>query len=151
MIKYKTRKIGNGTVFLIGWCPGKQRKKDNNFEVFHGNRTGDFIEKMIADCKSVYLTNVFNYYVDEITDEMYDQGLKELKEDILALKPYKCILLGRVASLRVRKLCSEMNLKVSLTDLEHPSYVLRFNKDKDIYTTKLKKVLNEQLPQAKQV
>ncbi len=143
MIKFKTRwinKINNKEpIMIVGICPGKQRKNKQNQLVFSGNRTGDFIEKILKNGTNIYLTNIFNYLIDKkITLEIVQNGLEELRDDILTLKPYRIIALGNFAY----NYCKEIT-NISIIKLYHPSYILRFNKNKMEYIKKFNKLLNE--------
>ena len=113
MILFKPREINvtNNPVFIIGMSPGKQRRKDCNKEVFHGNRTGDFVEQIIEieGINNIFLTNVLNFTVGEPIKEKYiKDGLEELSDDLKRLKPYKVICLGNFAHLSVSKLVREL-------------------------------------------
>lgn len=141
MIKFKTRNINitKNPIFIIGQCPGNQRKADSNKQVFHANRTGDFIEKIIKNKKNIYLTNLFNYLIDgDITDEIIKKGLSELIKDIKKYKPRKLIVLGNIAFNAINKSTSAYTT-LPITSMRHPSFILRFNKDKRWYKTRLLK------------
>lgn len=135
MIKFNPVSIGelNRPVFIVGQCPGKQRKKDKNCEVFYGNRTGDFIRDILKDKTNIYLTNVFNYYVDKIDKEIIDKGLKELLNDVLTYNPQKIICLGNFSFDCISKVVKNREV----FRLVHPSFILRFNKDKEKYKKQL--------------
>jgi uracil-DNA glycosylase len=120
-------------------CPGKQRRRDRNHEVFHGNRTGDLVEEVVGDYGNVFLTNVFNYWTHgKIKKEIILLGMKELKEDIKFFEPQKIICLGNFA---FDKVCSIEGLKMTIIKLPHPSYILRFNKDIENYKERLKEAI----------
>ena len=136
--KYKTRLIGDkNPIFIIGMCPGRQRKRHKNFEVFHGNRTGDLIEKIVKD-KNVFLTNIINFRVKgRISKEDIEAGRQEFLNDIERLKPQKVICLGNFSYTAVSKWLKSMSRQIDVIKITHPSYILRFNKDIDIYINKL--------------
>ena len=129
--KFQSKKIGNGETFLVGMCPGHQRKKDATNIVWEGNKSGDLMQDIIKSFNNIYITNIFNYYTDStISRELIDEGLNELKVDITNLKPKKIICFGNFAFKEVNNL----QLKnVEITKVVHPSYILRFNMDKIKY------------------
>lgn len=136
MLEFKTRRIEieDSPVFICGMCPGRQRKNDQNREVFHGNRTGDLVEQVIKGKKNIFLTNVFNYRIDgKITKDIIRIGVLELRNELLKQKPYKVIALGNFAYEHVLELIKDTGLHLNIVKLQHPSYILRFNKPKDLY------------------
>jgi len=136
---FKSRKIGEmkNPIFIVGMCPGKQRKQDANFEVFHGNRTGDLIEKVIQSKSNIFLTNVINQRVDgKITLEVVEEGRREFINDVAELDPCKIICLGKFAYHHATLWLSSVP-KIEIVHVQHPSYVLRFNKDVENYINKL--------------
>jgi uracil-DNA glycosylase len=128
-------------IFIVGMCPGKQRKKDKTNIAWEGNKSGDFLTKIIKDYKNLYLTNIFNTYsVDKIETETIEKGKKQLLNDINLLKPKKIICLGDFAFSTVMN----FNLKdIHIIKLKHPSYILRFNGKQEEYINQFKGVLNE--------
>lgn len=142
-IKFTAKIIGqlseNGGVFIVGQCPGKQRKSADTRVVWEGNRSGDFISKILAQETNIYLTNVFNYWIDRpIDDEIIKRGISEFADVINLYKPRRIICLGNFSFKLISKAMEESGIEI--VELPHPSWWLRFNKDKDEYTQKL---LNE--------
>lgn len=125
-------------VMIVGECPGKQRKKDQTFEVFHGNRTGDFVEKMIEGFTNLILTNVCNFQKPHTYRETAYQ-IRQLKILILEHNPHKIICLGAIAQMVVR------DLGFSITGFSHPSHVLRFNLQPEEYLKKIRNEIKESL------
>lgn len=134
--KYETVTLGkfDHGVFIVGQCPGSQRSKDKNFKVFHGNRTGDFVEEVLQGKSNIYLTNAFNYYVWQEDDlkPYVETGYVELKADVDRLKPRKIVCLGTAAHKQVARL----KLGIPVITIKHPSYILRFSGDKSDYKKK---------------
>ena len=124
MEKFKTWSTeGDKSVFVVGLCPGKQRKGNLTKRVWEGNRSGDFVKAIVANMKNLHMTNVFNYYVKgKLTKEMFDTGFEELKLEIQQYQPKKIICLGALPYKYVKSL-----LHPNVVQLKHPSYVLRFN------------------------
>ena len=144
-IKFKPREFGmkdkTKATFIVGLSPNKQRKKDTNGEVFHGNKIGDLVEESIKGKENIFLTNVTNTYVSdrELSAVDITKGLVELKEDLKKYKPKKVIALGASAAKQIEGLAKEKDIvKFSLVKEQHPSYVLRFNKGVVEYKKKLK-------------
>ena len=145
-MKFETRthnktEDNDKTIFIIGHCPSKQRKKDSTRKVFEGNAVGDLIQEIIKDFENIHLTNIINEYVPEITEELYIKGSEELLDEIKTLKPYKAICLGDIAKKHLTKLIKNENLEKELITIHNPGYILRFNKDKEEYKTKFKEKL----------
>jgi hypothetical protein len=146
--KFETRehniKEPENVTFIVGFCPGTQRKKDANKQVFHGNKTGDLVEKLIKGKQNIYLTNVFNVYLKEekITSTIVKEGAEELRDDVVKYKPVKVIALGTVAADTVEKISNEKGMhKFKLVKLRHPSFVMRFKKGVKEYEEEFKKEL----------
>lgn len=135
---FKAREIGmvnfEDVVMVVGMCPGRQRKKDVNCEVWHGNRSGDLMEEAVAGAKNLYLTNVFNYRTTrELKDSktLIEKGVSELLSDIRRMKPVKIICMGNFAYNHVFELISPRS-KIKIVKLPHPSFVIRFNKGRQL-------------------
>ena len=142
-IPYSYRKIevSEKPIFIIGLSPGRQRLKERNYEVFHGNQSGDLIEEIIKDKVNILLTNIFNYYVDEITSDLINEGLLNVLKLIKIHKPYKVICLGNFSFQHVSKLIKDEDLDIELTKLQHPSFIIRFKKDRKQYINMFKEQL----------
>lgn len=145
--KFKSRKINiqnkNKIIMIIGICPGKQRKNNSNFEVFHGNRTGDFIENIIKNKKNIYLTNILNYtHKSTLSNREIELAKLKLRIKINIIKPIKIICLGNTVKKILLSMINEE--KVKCIFLEHPSFILRFNKDIENYKNKFEKELENE-------
>jgi uracil-DNA glycosylase family 4 len=124
-------------VFIVGQNPGNKQGED---EVFYPSRTGNLIDEVISNKDNVYLTNICNY--QDLTPSNILKGLADLLNDIENLKPYKIILLGRVAKVNFeRKVMKYIDESIYVVYAHHPSFVLRFNKGKELYITNLRKEL----------
>lgn len=121
-------------------CPGKQRKRVKKKPVFHGNKTGDFVEEILKDEENIFLTNVFNKYIDKITDTIISNGVYALQRDIEQQKPALIICMGRFAEKHIAKLQIE---NIPIISIVHPSYIIRFGKDKNIYKQTILKLIRE--------
>lgn len=155
-VHYKPREIGlikklvlltDRPVFIVGQCPGRQRKNDTVDYVFHGNRTGDFIEEIIDEIDSpqrIFLTNVTNYQIDIKTERhlkfYIEKGLAELIGHAEHFKPRRIIALGDFAYNKIIDLTS-LSYFIPVRKLQHPSFILRFNKSRDMYKTNLKQLI----------
>ena|SRR6478609_7162756 len=144
MIRQKERfiEVTEFPTLIVGQCPGRQRREDTVDYVFHGNRTGDFIEMVIEGKKNIILTNVVNYYeVGKnflVNEKILQKGINELSSLIEKEKPYKIICLGNYAINAVKNLEPKNAI---IYAIEHPSYVLRFQKDVNKYTDFFKLIL----------
>lgn len=137
--KFEVKMIGVDTepVMIIGQNPGRQRKGAETGIVWEGNRSGDFISDIIKDheLENVILTNVCNYR--EMTDEGVEEGFMDICRLGEKYNVKKVICLGMVA-------WGVMTLEggaenVEVVSLPHPSYILRFNKDREAYIDRLVK------------
>lgn len=141
LIKYQKREINvkKNPIMIIGMCPGRVRKGEDLI-VFHGNRTGDFIEEIIKPYDNLVLTNIFNYYVDgKPSEEIIENGKKQLAADIEHYKPMLIICLGHFAFNNL----PELKTHTVITKVTHPSWFLRFNKNKEEYKKMFRELLNE--------
>ncbi len=142
-MKFQTRLLKPSKkkkVMIVGMCPGRQRKRVKKVIVFHGNKTGDFVEEILKDQENIFLTNIFNEYVDKIDDLIIQNGLFKLERDIENHKPEVIICLGRFAQKYVDKM-NIVNIRIHF--ILHPSYIIRFGKDKNIYKESILKIIKE--------
>jgi hypothetical protein len=123
--------VTTSPTMIVGECPGKQRKRDANNQVFHGNRTGDFIESIIEGKSNIILTNANNFPQTQSTLE----GAVALHKLISVYRPAKIICLGRKAKRVLGFYVFPRDVNVKYFD--HPSYRLRFNKNVDEYRQQL--------------
>jgi|SRR5205085_7637243 hypothetical protein len=122
---------------IVGECPGRQRQRNANNQVFHGNRTGDFIEALIEGKSNIILTNANNFPASQSTA----QGAFELLSLILKYQPKKVILLGRKARLALDLVIDPTMRFFETKCFDHPSYRLRFNRNVEEYRQELLKEL----------
>lgn len=142
-MRFKDRHIqvtGRPTI-IIGERPGRQRLRDQNGLVFHGNRTGDFVEEWIKDRTNIVLTNIQQVYYPgraRFKGTEHSNGIISLHNLVARMRPKHVVCLGQYAAkCLVMISCLPEDCKV--TSLPHPSYVLRFNK------TELIQLYNEAL------
>ena len=125
-------------VFIIGISPGKQRKGNKNYIVWEGNRSGDFLFNSLKDINNLYFTNMSNY-INPTAEELYS-GIRELRLDIAFYKPRLVILLGN----KTLALCCTHIVpfhSINMCYFQHPSYILRFNKDKVKYINSIREAI----------
>lgn len=122
-------------VLIVGQNPGKQRANQKTNVVWEGNKSSDLLMSIISDLENIYLTNVCNY--QEMTDFQLEEGIIDLKKLIEALKPRVIICLGLFAKGHVQ----EMEPISPVVEFVHPSYVVRFNKDRNEYRESIRKVI----------
>lgn len=117
---------------VVGQNPGRQRVNDRTYEVFHGNRTGDLVERAIDGLENIILTNVVNF--QDYSSQQLQEGIDDLKELVLTYKPKKIICLGGLAKFTVQHInCDSEKIYIA-----HPSFVLRFNLGWEEYQDKLR-------------
>jgi uracil-DNA glycosylase family 4 len=132
-----------GCTMIVGMCPGRQRHGDNNRKVFHGNRTGDLVEKAIEGLHGIYLTNIFNTYCpgEDMKDiaDVVEKGIQDLRKEILLIEPKKIVCLGDFAAKGVMKALNNLGKPNPIVRcLPHPSYVIRFNKGTEDLVKKIR-------------
>lgn len=138
--EFKTNTIGKGTTFIVGFGPGKQRRNEQSGIVWEGNKSGDIMQEIIKGKKDLFLTNAQNVWTDgEITDEMWEKGFRSLQANVNLKKPKKILAFGGVAA----KMCHRLKLpeKCEIVEFVHPSYIVRFNKDRDEYIKAVKETI----------
>lgn len=139
----KNRFIGitSSPTLIVGEQPGRQRKKDATGEVFHGNRTGDFIESVIVNKTNIILTNANNGY------QLLSEGIQDLHQLIKVHRPGRIICLGKKARKAIECIISARSNSTAYLPhdnifyLDHPSYRLRFNIDISQYKKTLQCLL----------
>ena len=141
-IKFELRRVGSAAnpIFFVGVAPGRQRKKEQTRKAWEGNKSSDLMNDATKHCKNAVYTNISNEYIPtrkiSIDDDAIIAGSKKLASLILHYKPHK-ILLFSTFTARAFKKHVQSNAQLSthientaIIELQHPSYVLRFNKDK---------------------
>jgi uracil-DNA glycosylase len=133
-LKLKTRSIGqlDRPVFLVGINPGHNRDGTHTGTVWEKNRSARLLNEAIEGLTNLYFTNVSNYTT--LTDEHLREGLSDLKKDISLYKPSKIVCLGKDAFGYVSKLDAQSQI----IRIAHPSYIARFNKDKEMWIKMLR-------------
>lgn len=136
-IKFSDKQLGTmyNPVFIVGQNPGRQRKGQESHIVWEGNRSSDFLTWCIEGLDNIYLTNVCNY--QQMTDDLIKQGAVELRAKIDYLAPKRIITLGEFASFHV----AEIDPDVPISHFFHPSFIVRFNKDREEYKEQIRKAI----------
>lgn len=120
-------------VIVVGQNPGRQRKGQETGVVWEGNRSADFLMDVIEryELSNLYLTNICNYQ-DMTTDRLLE-GVLDFIDTCVKLQPRKVVALGKIAydTLSVGK------PPLPVQYVPHPSFILRFNKDRQAYTRQL--------------
>ena len=86
---------------VVGQNPGRQRKKDQTFTAWEGNRSGDLIQQVVVGIPNLYLTNVCNY--QEMTPEHMAEGYSDLRVFFSENDVKKVVCLGLFAAEHVKK------------------------------------------------
>lgn len=143
---YLSKNKGSATM-IVGQCPGHQRKKEHDLFVLSGNRIGDLLAEGIGAKINIYMTNVFNDYYPEIKDGKYPEavvkeGKEQLIRDINRVQPKKIICLGTYALKHATECVKKCKVKrPTVVMIPHPSYIIRFNKDRNKWKQQLQKEL----------
>ena len=124
-------------VMIIGQNPGRQRKAHQTGVVWEGNRSGDFITEVCEDygLDNVILTNVCNY--QEMTAERIEEGLNDIVNMTMMFQVRKFVCLGDFAYNHLK------TIGVDPIKLEHPSFILRFNRNREEYINRLVKAVRD--------
>lgn len=135
-LKFKPRwwgKVGKNPVFIVGQNPGKQRIGSDIGVAWEGNRSSDLLKWVIAGQDNLYLTNVCNYR--DMTSDNVNECIYDLIDDINDMKPRKIICLGNYANQKVITLWANNHIPndIKIVKLPHPSFIARFNKDREKY------------------
>jgi len=132
--KDKEWKLGVGPVFLVGQNPGKQRKGEQTGRVWEGNRSSDLLLQACLGKENLYFTNICNH--QEICDKLLQEKM-ELRQKIIDYEPRLVICLGNFAYEHL----TSLNLNVETIGIQHPSYIARFNKDKEAYVKQIRELI----------
>lgn len=127
---------------IVGDCPGKQVEGKRSYICWEGNRSGDFIHEIAIGYDGVMFTNTCQFEKPH-SEQMREQGLDELAFKISTINPPCIICLGKVAKHEVIKAVDSCNVHPNLYFMDHPSFVLRFNKGVGKYATKLRRILKK--------
>lgn len=122
--------VGASPTIIVGQNPGKQRKSAllPGF-AWDGNPSADLLWEAISGTPNLVLTNVWQYQWAETEGELQlAEGVSELHDLIQALKPRRVIALGQLAY----ETCIALYFTHTppVARLEHPSYVVRFKRDR---------------------
>ena len=129
-------KVSNKPIIVVGMNPGRTRISKHSPYVWDGDTpTSNLLRKIVKPYTNIVLTNVCNY--QDMSTKNVDEGMNDLAKMFKDIKPRKVICLGAYAHLAVRVLDPKCEIRKFL----HPSYVVRFKKDKEEYTSKIRKEL----------
>lgn len=137
-VRFKDKLIGDGNgpvTILVGQNPGRQRKSQQTYVVWEGNRSSDLLLEAISGAQNLYLTNVCNY--QQMTDGKILEGLEHIRELVEDLEPRRVICFGQFAYSNVMSL----GMNVEVVKLPHPSWIVRFNKDRNLWSETLRSYL----------
>lgn len=123
-------------IIVVGQNPGKTRKGKYSPYVWDGDTpTSNLLRNVVKPYTNLVLTNICNYQV--MTKEHVTEGIEDLRKMIDELEPKKIICLGSYAHLAV----ASLSLDVPIVKVMHPSYIIRFNKNREEYVKKIRKEL----------
>lgn len=121
---------------IVGQNPGHFKDGSTTGIAWEKNRSAKLLEEIIEYRQNLILTNICNY--PDMTDEHLDEGGEELMLLIEKARPTKVIALGVLA----QAFLDAQQLNCRLYKLPHPSYILRFNKNKEEYINEFRRVLD---------
>lgn len=136
-VKFQTKKINvtGGPILVVGQNPGKQRSNEQTFTVWEGNRSADLLLEALDGTQNLFFTNVCNYQV--MDEGKILEGLEELREIIEDYEPSKVLCFGDFAYKKVKSL----KQNVVVVKMLHPSFIVRFQKDRQEYIQAVRKEL----------
>lgn len=141
-IRFAEKSIGavlNHPVLIVGQNPGRQRAGEKTHIVWEGNRSADFLMWCLQDETNIYLTNICNY--QEMTPERIEEGKTDLRVLIEQLEPKRIICLGGYSYDVVSRMYRDLLLWpvgiMNIHGLNHPSWIVRFNRDREEYKKEL--------------
>lgn len=140
LAKFKSMRVGVGKnpVFVVGQCPGRQRKKNETFNVWEGNRSGDLMQEIIKGLDNIFLTNIVNVWSDgEIAPGQIQDGLNELTRDVKDMEPVGIMCIGAFAKRHVETSIKHKNIAFA----KHPSYIIRFGKNREKYMSEVRAMI----------
>lgn len=132
-VKFEIKRVGikEHPVLIIGQNPGRQRQGEQTNIVWEGNRSSDLLRWVLSGHTNYILTNVCNYR--EITPDRVLEGLEDINALIRKYRPYKIICLGGYSHVAISNLDDVDYYEIQVIKLPHPSWIARFNKDREKY------------------
>lgn len=136
-VKFIDKSLGYrpGGAILVGINPGRQRLNERTGVAWEGNKSADFLLSCLDGAENILLTNVCNF--QNMDRYQMVQGIRDLKWNLVAMDPGIVICLGEVPM----KVVMSLEYRFNVHKLPHPSYIVRFNKDKKKYRDDLRKLL----------
>jgi hypothetical protein len=123
---FKTKQLGklDRPVFIVGMWPNRQHKDQETGVVWEGNRSGNFMMRIINGRSNIFLTNIVNMFVDYPSDQELLKGKKNLIRDIIKYKPRLILGFGAWTC----KQLDNMRISVPIIEFSHPAAIIRFTK-----------------------
>lgn len=143
--KYRIKIIGkiDHPTLIIGQSPGNQRKNTFDGVCWHGNKSADLLNEAIDGYSNIILTNICQYR--EINETNLLEGMNDIIRLIITFKPKTVLCLGNYAwenAEKIRTNGGEIYQRYAKFDkLDHPSYIVRFNKDRQQWINNLRSFL----------
>lgn len=136
-------RVNKNPVIIVGQNPGNQRKGTYNGECWNGNKSADLLNLTIEGQKNVVLTNICQY--KNMNSEYLREGIDDFNCLINELKPKRVIVLGNFSMRVIDSASKRKEVKTSFTvgfyKKQHPSYIVRFGKDKQKWMEELRYLL----------
>lgn len=135
--------VTKNPTFIVGQNPGHEKDFTHSGFAWERNRSAKFLAESIDDYINLFLTNVCPYI--DLTPVNISRGVEILVKDVQEYSPKKIICLGSVAydNVMILKDTHRINPNTEIFRLDHPSYVLRFKKDKRKWDRDIRGILNK--------
>lgn len=139
--------VGEHPTLIVGQNPGHNRDGTHTGKVWEKNRSARLLHESLDGRENIILTNICNY--TEINQDRLIEGYNDISNLVYRYKPTRIICLGTYAYDHITAMCTARLIKphgfsIAIYKLNHPSYIARFNKDKDEWINKVREILDEQ-------
>lgn len=128
-VKAVPRNVGmkKDPIFIIGQNIGHEGDGSHTGTVWEKNKSALLVNEIIGDRENLFLTNICNYTV--VTPDRLREGIEDIKTAMLIYGCKKVICLGSIAYQNLIM----FDTKARIVHFAHPSFIIRFNKDRDKY------------------
>jgi len=146
-LKIQLLNVAEHPTLIVGQNPGHNRDGTHTGTVWEKNRSARLLHEAIDGRDNIILTNICNY--TEITPERLSEGMFDISKLIRKYKPENIICLGEYAFRHIEAMCAGRMIRpsgysIAIYKLHHPSYIARFNKDKDEWINKVREILDNE-------
>jgi hypothetical protein len=139
-------KVKKNPTIIVGQNPGKTREGKYSPYVWDGDtRTSNLLREAVKGHGNLILTNICNYQKIDLDTRI--EGWQDFIEMFNQYQPKKIICLGEYAFRDIEMLATTKRIRASgnsgtaIYKLQHPSYIVRFNKDREEYIKEKRGIL----------